>query len=212
MINNDNFIIETDKNLEYIDELILYLNNNIKNIMNFFELKKLKSKVIIVIWNDLEQYKKHIEKFYIYQDYMCADTNDGNINILSLEEAHKTKEHFSMSLDDMKSIICHEFVHICQQNCEIEKLDNDIIWFWEALATNLGNKEKFIEIPINATYEEINNFNLLDNNYLISYTIGRYLLENLSHKKILEYVKYPSHLQKDLKKIITNAIEWSKNF
>ena len=143
VLEKNNFIITYDENNSYIPEVVDYLESKINTIMNYFELDSFNFKKQIVIYNNLETYKKHIEQFFKYYDYMCADTNDGNINLLSLEEAHKTKEHKDMTLDELKSTILHEFVHICQQEKELEHLDSDIVWFWEALATNLGNPEAF---------------------------------------------------------------------
>ena len=91
----------------------------------------------------------------------------------------------------------------------MEHLDSDIVWFWEALATNLGNPEAFSNISIKATNEEINNFNSLEQNYPTAFTIGNYMLENYSHEGILEYVKYPSKLLVDSEKILNAAREWS---
>ena len=209
VLEKENFIIYFDENISYIPEVVDYLESKINNIMTFFELDSLNSKRKIVIYNDLELYKKHIEQFYEYHDYMCADTNDGNINLLSLEEAHKTNEHKKMTLEELKSTILHEFVHICQQDCELEHLDSDIVWFWEALATNLGNPEAFTKVVINATNEEIKDFNSLPCNYLIAFTIGSYMLENYSHEDILEYIKYPTKLLNDSEKILNGAREWS---
>ena len=142
---------------------------------------------------------------------MRADTNDGNINLLSIEEAHKTHTHADMTIDELKSTILHEFVHICQQQVQLEKNNNDIVWFWEALATNLGNPEKFSKTRIKASNEEINNFNSLQNNYPIAFTIGNYMLENYAHEEILEYIKYPTKLLNDENKILNESREWSNN-
>ena len=209
VLEKNNFIITYDENISYIPEVVDYLESKINTIMNYFELDSFNFKKQIVIYNNLETYKKHIEQFFKYYDYMCADTNDGNINLLSLEEAHKTKEHKDMTLDELKSPILHEFVHICQQEKELEHLDSDIVWFWEALATNLGNPEAFSNISIKATNEEINNFNSLEQNYPTAFTIGNYMLENYSHEDILEYVKYPSKLLVDSEKTLNAAREWS---
>lgn len=203
------FFIEYDKSLMYMDEVIEYLKTKIFEIMSFFSLDKLKCNKKIVIWNDLEKYKEHIEKYYPYQDFMCADTNDGNINILSLEQAHLTLEHSNMTIEDLKSIIVHEFVHVCHQDCEIMPLENDIVWFWEALATNLGNPEDFQEIVIDVSFDCLEDFNNLKNNYQIAYTIGRYMLENYSYEMILEYIKYPQILFDNSNSIIIAAKEWS---
>lgn len=208
VLETDIFTVEYDESLSYIPEVVFYLENKANEIMTFFELDKLKTKKKIVIYNDLENYKKHIEESYPYMDYMRADTNDGNINLLSVEEAHKTHEHKDMTIDDLKSTILHEFVHICQQECEEEHI-KDIYWFWEALATNLGNPENFSRVAIKATNDEIDNFNSLNNNYFIAFTIGNYLLENYSHKEILDYVKHPSKLLEDAEKILDDSRIWS---
>ena len=164
VLEKTNFIVEFDEKLEYIPEMINYLETKMRDIMNFFGLYSFDSKIKIIIYDDLESYKKHIEQFFEYHDYMCADTNDGNINLLSLDAAHKTKEHADMTLDELNKIVLHEFVHICQQAKEIEHLRDDIIWFWEGLATNLGNPENYKIIQINATNAEINDFNCSSNN------------------------------------------------
>ncbi len=210
VLEKNNFIVVYDDGISYIPEIVDYLESKIDEIMSFFGLEKLKDKRKIVIYDDLELYKKHIEEYYEYKDYMCADTNDGNINLLSLEEAHKTKEHADMTIEQLKRTILHEFVHICQQECEIEHMDHDIVWFWEALATNLGNPEIFTRLEIKSNNEEINDFISLNNNYSVAFTIGNYLIENYSREEIIEYVKYPSKLLRDSERLLNEAREWSK--
>jgi len=209
MLEKNNFILEYDSKLDYIPDVVNYLESKTSDIMSFFELDNLKNKRKIIIYTDLKLYKKHIENYYDYQDYMCADTNDGNINLLSLEEAHKTKEHRNMTIEDLKSTILHEFVHICQQDSQIERYDSDVIWFWEALATNLGNPEKFKRISIKSSNDQIIDFNSSPNNYSNAFTIGKYMLDKYCHEKILEFVKYPSKLLKESDKILNEAREWS---
>ena len=211
VIEKSNFIIHYDEELSYIPEVVEYLELRMDEIMSFFKLDSLSSKKKIIVYNDLELYKRHIEKFYQYQDYMRADTNDGNINLLSVEAAHNTKEHSQMTVDELKSTILHEFVHICQQEAQKETIDNEIIWFWEALATNLGNPEKFSKILITATNDEINNFIFLPYNYPIAFTIGNYILENYTNEEILEYVKYPTKLLNDSELILNDARRWSNS-
>ena len=210
VISKKDFTIEYDDSNDYIIDVVQYLEENMKRLMDFFELDSLSSKKRIIIYNHLEDYQKHIDKFIKYQDYMRADTMDGNINLLSIEEAHKTKEHKDMTLEDLKSTILHEAVHICQQESQLEKNHKEIIWFWEALATNLGNPDKFRRIKIQATNEEIEHFETLSNSYPIAFTIGNYLFEHYSNKELLEYVKYPSKLLLDSDKILDSAREWSR--
>lgn len=204
-MNGKYFELICDKELDYIKELFDYLNLNMEEIMMFFNIDNISEKKKIIIWTDLDKYKNHIEKYYEYKDYMCADTNDGNINILSLEEAHKTIEHSDMTFDEMKKNIKHEFVHICQQECEEESIGYDIAWFWESLATNLGNPESFNEVDVSdVTIEQLSEFNNLDCGYPIAYTLGKYILTSYSHDEILEYVKYPKILEQEQCEILDN--------
>lgn len=210
VLEKNKFIIEYNENLKYIPEIVEYLENKMNEIMCFFELNSFNKKIKIIVYNRVELYKKHIEQFFEYHDYMCADTNDGNINILSLEAAHETKTHANMTLDEMKKVILHEFVHICQQEKEVEHILDDVIWFWEGLATNLGNPDKYEVVQFNnVTNYDINEFLCAANNYPISFTIVNYMLENYSHTEILEYVKFPSKLVNDSEQILNNARDWS---
>ena len=209
-LEKNNFIIEYNENLKYIPEIVEYLENRMNDIMCFFELNSFNKKIKIIVYNKLELYKEHIEQFFEYHDYMCADTNDGNINILSLEAAHETKTHANMTLDEMKKVILHEFVHICQQEKEVEHILDDVIWFWEGLATNLGNPDEYEVVQFDdATNYDINEFFCASNNYPIAFTIGKYMLENYSHAEILDYIKFPSKLLNDSEQILNNAREWS---
>ena len=209
LLKKSGYTVEYDDKLTYVPELANHLEKNMTSVLEFFKLDKLGKEIKIVVYNDLELYKEHIKKFYDYCDYMCADTNDGNLNILSLEEAHKTKEHQDMDLEYMKDTIKHEFIHLCQQATQVESVNFEIVWFWEALATNLGNPEHFEIVPISASNEEINEFIKLKNNYPIAYTIGNYMLENYSRDQILDYVKYPTKLLKDEEQILDDAKIWS---
>ena len=59
------------------------------------------------------------------------------------------------------------------------------------------------------TKEELENFNSIENNrYETAYTIGRYLLENFSPEEILEFVKYPSKLDRIIVSIIRGTQDW----
>lgn len=205
----NNFIISSNKDISYIEEIISYLDNRSNYILGFFGLEEIPNKVNIVIWDNIDKYREHIEKYHEYKSYMVADTNDGNINLLDIDVARKYTKHTNMDIKSLKTTISHEFVHICQQNLQIDQIETDIYWFWEALATNLGNPDNFSVINFDITPKELQDFNNIRNNYNIAFTIGKYMLSNISHDKLIEYIKYPSKLKLDESKIINNAIIWS---
>lgn len=209
-IETNYFIIESDEEILNINDIINYLETRLEEILNFFEIKSPKKKKII-FWNNLEEYIKHISNYTKYKDGMCADTFDKNINVLSLRETHKTKTHINMTEERFKENIAHEYVHTCQQDLETEESKTNS-WFYEALATNLGNSKQFDKLyTFDITREELENFNNIKNNrYEIAYTIGKYMLENYSKEEILEFVKYPQLLNIETEKILENTKKWTK--
>lgn len=61
-------------------------------------------------------------------------------------------------------------------------------WFWEVLATNLGNPECQSEVKINCSFRDVKYcFDKIDG-YSVCYTIGKYLFSNYSDYFILELV------------------------
>lgn len=205
---NLNFTVECSNDLPYLKDVIDYLNSQTSMIMNFFAVDKLSRKIKVVVWNDIEEYRKHCEKHTSYKTWMCGDTFGGNINMLSIEECRKTKEHADMNIDEFKTIIAHEFVHICHGESVIHNIPDDYGWFWEALATNLGNPFSGLT-KIDISKEELmNNFNDIYGGYQIAFSIGKYMLLNYPHELILKYIKYPKFLVEDTDKILQESSSW----
>lgn len=209
-ININEVMKEITEKIPYRDSLIEEIEPKLLKVIEFFEITNLEN-IKIKIWNNIDEYKEHISKYTEYKEEMCADTFDGVVNILEINEARKTNAHKTMTYEEYTQNIVHEFVHICQQRKEKEHDEEDKnSWFYEALATNLGNPEQFSKlIYFTVDKKEIEKFNELGNNrYEIAYTIGRFLLENYSKEEILELVEYPSKLSKLTSKIIEDTRDW----
>lgn len=192
-----NFIIECDQDISYMPNIIATLENNTIEILDFFELGKLSQKKKVVIFTDREKYKKHLLPFVKeYKEWMCADTYDGNINLLEISEARKSKEHENMDMDEFIKCILHEFVHSCQQ--ELNPNSEGVAWYWEALATNLSNQDYSVVSLENCDFKKLkSDFDDTKNGYSYAYTLGKYMLENYSKDRLLEYVKNPNSLKQD---------------
>lgn len=202
-----NFVIECDKQLDYIEDLNTKLLEESSRILSFFELDGLKEPKKIKIWTDRTKYQQYLEQYVDkYYEWMNGDTYDGNINMLSIEECRKTSAHSDMTLEEFLTNICHEFVHSCQQ--EINSDDQKVEWFWEALATNLANPFDHVASIQCEDDELINNLNGIPYNYEICFTIGKYLLENYSHEQIMNWVKNPDKLRHDTKRIFNETRNW----
>ncbi len=210
-IELSNFIVEYDKEINYIQSIISTLENDTDKILDFFELDKLSQKKKVVIFTSREEYKKHMLQFVPeFKEWMCADTYDGNINLLEISEARKSKSHANMGVDEFVKDVLHEFVHSCQQ--ELNTKSEGVGWYWEGLATNLSG-QYFKPISLSdCNFEKLkNDFYDVNNCYSYAYTIGKYMLENYSKDKLLEYVKNPNLLKKDEDKIFYESIEWSNS-
>lgn len=209
-IELDNFIIECDKEINYMSNIVSTLENNTVGILDFFELDKLSQKKRVVIFTDREKYKNHLLPYVIrFEEWMCADTYDGNINLLEISEARKSKEHENMDMDEFIKCILHEFVHSCQQ--EWNSNSDGTAWYWEALATNLSDQDYSLVSLEDCDFEELKrNFNGTKNGYSYSYTLGKYMLENYSKDKLLDYVKNPDILKQDADSIFETVKQSQK--
>lgn len=203
----NNFILECDEDINYIQEVISTLENNTHEILDFFGLDKLSQKKKVVIFSDREKYKEHLIPFVKeFKEWMCADTYDGNINLLEISEARKSNEHKDMTLEEFIKCILHEFVHSCQQ--ELNSNSEGTAWYWEALATNLSGQDYTSISLSDCNFESLQkDFNGTKNGYSYSFTLGKFMLKNYSKDKLLEYVKNPSLLKLDADDIFESATQ-----
>lgn len=207
-IELNNFIIECAKEINYIEEIISTLENNTRNILDFFELEKLSQKKKVIIFTDREKYKEHLMPFTkVFKEWMCGDTFDGNISLLGISEARKSNEHKAMTIDEFFKCILHEFVHSCQQ--ELNK--KGVTWYWEALATNLSGQDyKSISLS-DCDFDSLKQkFNDTKRCYSYSYTLGNFMLENYSKEKLLEYIKNSDLLKIDQDNIFELASQFQR--
>lgn len=209
-IERPSFIIETDKELPYMNQIIDTLENHTYDILSFFKLNKLSTKKKVIIYTDREKYKEYLLQYVKeYKDWMQADTYDGNINLLEISESRKSDAHKDLTIEEFIKCILHEFVHATQQ--EINPNSDGTAWFWEALATNLSGQD-YNEVDLsNCNFQSLQeDFNNTNNAYSYAYTLGRFLLDNFSQDEILEYVKNPSQLKDNAKEIFSSAINSQK--
>ena len=99
-IERPSFIIESDKEISYIDEVISTLEEHTYDILNFFKLEKLSQKKRVIIYTNREKYKEHLLPYVKeFKDWMQADTYDGNINLLEISESRKSDAHKDLTLE-----------------------------------------------------------------------------------------------------------------
>ena len=180
------------------------LRDNMERIMGFFRLDQLDHKIPVVIYSDRAAYISHIEECgQTYREWMIADTFDGRIHILSMEECRRSQSHVHMEREEYARLIVHEFVHICQQ--QVEPDCDGCVWFWEALATNLSGQVAE-PVAISCSKEELMfEYQELPAAYAVSYPLGKYMLEHMSSDQIYEYICRPEILREDTEEILKAA-------
>lgn len=135
-----------------------------------------------------------------FQYWMIANTEDGNINMQSLDLVRQLDDYADYTEEEFCYNAAYEFTYICQQAIGL----NSPSWFWEVLATNLGNQECQHKATEPFTLEDLNNnFDRIDG-YGIVYKIWQYLFENYNDDFILRLVHDNSKLESVMSDIIGN--------
>lgn len=203
-LENEYIIVEYNEcDKEYISDLIRVFLSRMSKIASFFNIT-FEDKIRIVLYDNLDKYKENlIESFQKeaelnkeeprqYEAWMIANTEDGNINMLSLSIASKMEKNEGLTKAEFIYNASHEFVHLCQTKCGSDSPS----WFWEVLATYLGNPECQHEttdiITIEGLYED---FDYIDN-YGSAFKIANYLFNKYSKEDILSLIKENDKLKK----------------
>lgn len=200
---NDKYILSLKKNLELLS----------KEIVDFFELKDFGDKVDIKIYNNIDDFRKlcadlhygTVDKVPLWACGFCNNI-DGvpTICVLSLEEYRKTKGHETGTLDDIKYLIMHEFVHAC--HCKIGEIKYK--WLSEGLATTISHQYDYHEYHLDATLDEMIHG---AHNYANYYTMFSYVYNTYGKEYIFSLIKNFELLEKDTPRLYNETCEYVHN-
>lgn len=125
---NDKFIVYYNKcDIRYLKKLLNILNQRIPSILNFFKIN-FNRKIIIKLYDNIDKYKNNITNSFKnafingeynqekkFQYWMIANTEDGNINMQSLDLIRQLNDYTNYTEEEFCYNAAHEFTHICQQ-------------------------------------------------------------------------------------------------
>lgn len=207
---------EVDK--DYISRLRSIVLSRMPDILDFFKIK-FNGKIVIKLYDDIDCYKENLiasfERNAIedskkqgmkvaprkYEDFMIANTEDGNINMQSLRLVRMQDDYSNYTEEEFCLNACHEFTHLCQTQIGSENPG----WFWEVIATTIGNPECQHDIKESFTYKDLNeNFDKIDG-YGAAYTVGKYLFANYSQDFILDMIKDNEVFDKNIEGIVEKS-------
>lgn len=206
----DNFIIESDINLDYFNEIIDYILENEKRILDFFSLKELPEKcnIIIMSYNSFKDYiTKNYGKIYDYIRGM-TDGRTKTIRVLNIEDQRRYTIHKHSTVHSTAKMIMHEIVHIC--NAYVNDDYEQTVWFREGLATNLSGQNYDLVSLDDCDFELLKNdfIGFGKGNYEFSYTIVYYILNNYEKDEIEKLVLDSRYLKANSKRIFDDAKEF----
>ncbi len=202
-------IYYTEKDMDYIDELADYVNNNCKEILDFFDILQLDKKVNVYFHNSVDEFREKCMEFGLGDEngnvplWICGFKNYLNdIHTLCLEEYRKTDGHKNGNLNDLKSLILHEFSHraysYATKDDDISYSKGRYIWLNEGIATEISHQYDNVKLSFRASLDDmINGCNIYDNYH----TMFVYTLETYGRDYVLQLVHDYDKLIEDTPKL-----------
>lgn len=202
----DNFIIESDIELDYFDTIIKHITNNEKRLFDFFNIDKLPNKVKIYIMSYKSFKEFIISKYGEILDYIIGDSDSrsNTIRILNIDDQIKYTIHKNANIEELKGSILHEIVHQCQG--VYNKDYRETTWFSEGLATNLSGQHYKLENLNNCDFNKLKtDFKHYKGSYRYSYTIVNYILNNYTKDEIEKLYKNSDYIRSKADEIFEEA-------
>lgn len=211
----ENFIIESDVQLNYFDDVVDYIANNERRILVFFKLGKLPNRVKILILS-YEPFKEFIiSKYGEILSYICGDSNSSThtIRILNVDDQIKYTTHKDADVEKIQDTALHEIVHQCHHIYITDYTGyKQTTWFSEGLATNISNQKYEIQDLNQCNFDELKtDFRHYKGSYRYAYTIVNYVLNNYSDEEIEKLYKNPDYVRESANKIFEEAKIWANN-
>ena len=208
----ENFIIESDIQLDYFEEVVEHIAENEKRILDFFKLERLPNKIKILILSYKPFKEIIISKYGEILNYVRGNSSSetNTIIVLNIEDQIKYTIHKDADIKSLKDTVLHEIVHQCHHVYHNDH--RQIIWFSEGLATNLANQNYKISDLNKCDFDKLkNDFSHYKGSYIYAYTIVNYVLNNYSNEEIEKLYKNPNYLREKSSKIFEEAKSWTNN-
>ena len=204
-----------DLDLDYIEELKKYVNDNYKDIMDFFKLDSLSRPVKIKIWSDINDYRNYYNNLYTkyglnkkIQDWEVLKSSkdeEFRIDSISYHIMKDIKGHNNDTLNYFFKGIIHEFVHTCHE--EYSNGYSFPIWFKEGIATLLSHQFDNKSITFTSSLENIVNGKADYRNY---YLLCKYILEEYGESYLFKLAGDKELVKDSTTRIYNEAVDYYK--
>ena len=199
----------TEDDLEYLDYITEKIETISEEIVNFFEGLELNEKVKVILFNDLDKFKKACLKYKRDKkmpDWVTGLTHCDGVYTLSLKELRKTKSPGNKTVDDLAHLILHEFTHACTN--QYVDYNKKCMWLSEGIACNLSHQYDSSKYNFKATEDEVLNGPTGYDNYSIMF---KYALDKYGRDYILNLIKNPDLFEEETHRIFTEVTKQKKH-
>lgn len=207
----------TEKDKLYIEKLVDYIERVSQEIVDFFGIENFGNKVEVKLLDDVSKFR--IRLFETYPDgaksvdeipkwscgFAYVNNNISCVETLCLEEYRKTLGHERGTLDDLKHLILHEFVHACHFKTSQE----DYQWLSEGLATTISHQYDNYDLTFDATLEQIKGEDYTK--YTNYHTMFYYVYETYGRDYILELINNYELQKQETERLYNETVEYVKN-
>lgn len=211
-LQNNIIINYTENDLEYIENLINQLKIQSQKIISFFSLKQLKKPTYIYFYNNLDTFRekaisrnstRHVPTWLC--GWASTKPTKYEIHVLSYNEYIKTTSHENDTIEDIISLVLHEFTHNCYDAYRTQNQSRKtLMWLDEGLATILSDQKNDLKLTCNIN-DLIKQNQVAYHNY---YTLTNYLLNTYDKDYILSLIRSYKLLKKETPNIYNNTIKW----
>ena len=197
----DNFIIKTDMDIPYFDDIVNQVKTTEVELMEFFGIKEFNPKITIEVLPYMQFRNWIFHKYKNIAGFCRADQDkDTNtIRLLNLDDQLGFTNHKDTNLDEFLKTTSHEMVHAFDPS--------KTLWFREGLATNLSHQDYECVDLSNCDFDKLVNKWHEYNKYVFAYTIVNYILNNYSHEEVMKMDMDSDYLASKSDEIFKNAID-----
>ena len=176
----------------YIDEVVKYLRENYKKVMDFFNITNLDKPLEIKIWDNKSEFKEEVSKITGYElpDWSIGTGENGKddeysrVDFLSLPEIRSIDYHKEKTSEDLRKGILHEFVHVCHEQASNYNTPKET-YKTEGVATYLADQYENAEL--NVPFEDL----IKDEDYVEYQNYRAFfdtLVNSFSHEDVLKFI------------------------
>lgn len=209
MIESKRFRINYEIYEDYLNNLIIGLENSIDKVFNFFGIEDLNQKIIINIISSKSKFDEIFYNAHYFKPQLegVGFYRNNEITYLTYSE-FKNANHQQDTYEDYLNILIHECVHFIHAVCNNNRLSLKCIN--EGLALFLGKQYTGIDYSkFNCNLDDLINEENID--YYNFYLIFNFIYENYDKKTLFKFINNKEYATNNIKEIY-NKIRHTKQY